>query len=81
MYLLKSIQLDNAYKDLNNLETIIGGKKEFEDLKKLYEEVISSAKTDESHLFKKMIKKYKASYFLLNDRSGKPRDPRNRKKS
>lgn len=55
------IQYDNALKDLKALENIISGQKELDDLKKSYEDAISSTKSQESLLYKKMINKYKTS--------------------
>lgn len=55
------IKLDNAQNDLKSLEKLISGQKEFDDLKKIYEDMKASSKLDESQLYKKMFKQYKNS--------------------
>ena len=51
--------------DLKRLEKLISGKKELDDLRKLYEEATVAAKTDESQFYKKMFKKSKNSTSIL----------------
>ena len=59
------IQFEKAAEDLKALENLIQGQREFEDLKKMYEEAREAARTDESLLYKKMFKKSENSINIL----------------
>ena len=73
MALIYLERFDKADEDLFELEDLIGGSKELEDLESLFEQKKKDKKWKEDELYRKMFRKYVEGNILFNFSSGQKR--------